>query len=74
MSLTKTEKHNKMLDDTFAFYNKHQASLPPCHLYGRYLEIAEEKLGITKDEARNKYGNYTVGEWEQLLKLGWNKN
>jgi hypothetical protein len=41
-------------------------------LYGRYLEIAEEKLNITKDEARNKYGLYTVSEWEKLLKLGWN--
>jgi hypothetical protein len=73
-NLTKAERHNKMLNNTFDHYRQHQQSLPPCHLYGRFLEIAEEKLNITKDEARAKYGQYTVQEWETLLKLGWNKN
>ena len=73
MGLTKAEKHNRMLNETFETYNQLQSSLPSCHLYGRLLEIAEEKLNITKDEARNKYGLYTVAEWERLLKLGWNK-
>ena len=73
MGLTRAEKHNRMLDKTFEHYRQHQDSLPTCHLYGRYLEIAEEKLGITKDEARTKYGQYTVKEWETLLGLGWNK-
>ena len=73
MGLTKAEKHNRMLNKTFEIYNQQQSSLPPCHLYGRFLEIATEKLNITKDEARNKYGLYTVAEWERLLKLGWNK-
>lgn len=73
MGLTRAEKHNRMLDKTFEHYRQHQDSLPACHLYGRYLEIAEGKLGITKDEARTKYGQYTVKEWETLLKLGWNK-
>ena len=50
-----------------------QSSLPPCHLYGRFLGMAEEKFRITKDIARNKYGHYTVAEWERLLNLGWNK-
>lgn len=72
MGLTKAEKHNRMLDKTFETYRKHQESLPPCELYSRFLELAEEKLNITKDEARNKYGLYTVSEWEKLLKLGWN--
>jgi hypothetical protein len=49
-----------MLDKTFDNYNRLQNSIPPCLLYGRFLEIAEEKLNITKDEARNKYGLYTV--------------
>ena len=71
---TKAQRHNKMLDDTFAFYNKQQKSLPPCGLYGRFLEIAVEKLGISIDEARSKYGQYTIQQWETLLKLGWNKN
>ena len=64
---------SRMLDKTFDNYNRLQNSIPPCLLYGRFLEIAEEKLNITKDEARNKYGLYTVAEWERLLKLGWNK-
>lgn len=74
MGLTKAQKHNRMMDKTFEFYRQHQDKLPPCHLYGRFLEIAQEKLGITIEEARNKYGSYTVAEWEKLLKLGWNKN
>ena len=72
MGLTKAQKHNKMLNETFDYYNQHQKSLPSCHLYKRFLEISEEKLNITKEQARNKYGLYTVAEWEKLLKLGWN--
>jgi hypothetical protein len=72
MGLTKSEKHNRMLNETFDFYRQHQSSLPSCHLYARFLEIAKEKLKITKEEARDKYGLYTVAEWEKLLKLGWN--
>lgn len=71
MGLTRAEKYNRMLEKTFDHYRQHQASLPSCHLYSRFLEIAEEKLNITKDEARSKYGLYTVAEWEKLLKLGW---
>ena len=73
MGLTKAQKHNRMMDKTFEFYHQFQSKLPPCELYGRFLEIAQEKLNITIDEARNKYGSYTVAEWERLLKLGWNK-
>jgi len=74
MGLTKAEKHNRMLDRVFDNYNEHQKSLPCVHLYSRYLDIATEKLNISRDDARNKYGKYTVGQWEELLKLGWNKN
>jgi len=73
-NLTKSERHNRMLETTFNHYRNHQESLPGCHLYGRYLEIAEEKLNITKEDARAKYSLYTVKEWETLLKLGWNEN
>jgi len=55
-NLTRSERHNRMLDNTFGNYRKHQESLPPCMLYGRYLKIAVEKLGITEQEARSKYG------------------
>ena len=72
-NLTRAERHNRMLDKTFDHYRKHQESLPPAQLYGRFLEIAVEKLQITEQEARSKYGNYTVKQWETLLKLGWNK-
>jgi len=73
MGLTKAEKHNRMLNKIFDEYKQHQNSIPPCHLYNRYLEIAKEKLNISKDEACNRYGLYTVAQWEKLLKLGWNK-
>jgi hypothetical protein len=72
MGLTKAEKHNRKLDEIFDQYKQQQSSLPPCQLYGRFLEMAEEKLNITKDEARKLYGQYTIAEWEKLLKLGWN--
>lgn len=71
-NLTRAQRHNKMLDETFDHYRKHQESLPPAHLYGRFLEIAVEKLNIDEQEARNKYGQYTVQQWESILKMGWN--
>ena len=73
-NLTKSQRHNRMLETTFNHYRNHQESLPSCHLYGRFLDIAEETLHITRDEARAKYGQNTVQQWETLLKLGWNKN
>lgn len=73
-NLTRAERHNRMLEKTFEHYRRHQESLPPAHLYGRFLEIAVEKLNITEQEARGKYGNYTVKQWEQLLNLGHNKH
>ena len=72
-NLTKAQRHNRNLENAFNNYRQHQESLPSVHLYSRFLEIAEEKLFISKDEARNKYGLYTVKQWETLLKLGWNK-
>lgn len=71
---TKAQRHNKNLHSIFETYRKQQNSLPGCHLYKRFLEIAEEKLRISNSEARSKYGQYTVQQWEELLKLGWNKN
>lgn len=72
-NLTRSERHNRMLNKTFEHYRLHQSSVPTGCLYDRFLEIAEEKLNIPKDEAISKYGHYTVHEWETLLKLGWNK-
>lgn len=72
-NLTKAQRHNKMLETTFTYYRQQQESLPPCQLYSRFLGIAVEKLGISINMARDKYGLYTVKQWESLLKLGWNK-
>lgn len=73
-NLTRAERYNRMLNKTFDHYKQHQENLPSSHLYKRYLEIAEDKLNITNAEARSKYGQYTVKQWEAVLKLGWNTN
>lgn len=68
-NLTKAEKYNRNLHKIFDDYRKHQESIPNGHLYDRFLEIAEEKLKITKEQARKKYGLYTVKQWQELLNL-----
>jgi len=70
---TGAQRYNKKHAALFDDYRKRQNSLPPCLLYKRFLDIAEEKLNISREEARIKYGQYTVKQWEELLKLGWNK-
>ena len=42
--------------------------LPPIKLYSEYLYKTSIKLGITLSEARNKYGLYTIGQFETLLR------
>jgi len=72
-NLTRAERHNKMLNDTFETYRKQQAArkdtLPTCTEYAFFLDKAVESLKITKDEARDLYGLYTYGKWKELLKL-----
>lgn len=72
-NLTRAQRHNKMLNDTFETYRKQQEAkkdfLPTCTEYAHFLGKAVEKLKITMDEARNKYGSYTYGQWKELLKL-----
>lgn len=70
---TGAQRHNDRQDKIWAKYYEHQSKLPPAHLYGRFLELAQEKLKITKEEARKLYGQYTVQQWENLLSLGWGK-
>lgn len=43
--------------------------LPSVSMYTKYLEDAVQKLGITKEEARNRFGLYTISQWEALLSL-----
>ncbi len=41
--------------------------LPPIMEYSKNLQLAVRKFGITIDEARDKYGKYTIGQWNDLL-------
>lgn len=44
--------------------------LPPSGKYSEYLQLAISKFGISINEARSKYGQYTIGQWEELLNSG----
>ena len=67
MGLTKAQKHNRMLENVFNYYNAHQNSIPCEHLMLSYKRIAEEKNISMENTAE-----YTVKQFEQLLKIGWN--
>jgi len=72
-NLTKAQRHNKMLDNTYNMYhiieNRKKDGLPSCTEYSYFLDTAVNKLKISRDEARNKYGLFTYGQWKELLKL-----
>ena len=72
-NLTKAERHNRMLNNTFDIYHKQELAkgdfLPTCSEYSFFLGKAVEKLKITIDEVRIKYGAYTHGQWKELLQL-----
>lgn len=72
-NLTKAQRHNKMLEDTFNNYYKQEAAkkdfLPTITEYSFFLSKAVEKFNITINDARDRYGLYTYGEWKELLKL-----
>jgi hypothetical protein len=72
-NLTKAQRHNKMLEDTFNTYYKQQEGkkdfLPTISEYSFFLDKAQEKFKITRNEARDKYGKFTHGQWKELLKL-----
>ena len=44
--------------------------LPTVMEYSRYLDIAQNKFGISREEARKRYGLYSIGEWNKLLGIG----
>ena len=73
MGLTKAERHNRMMDKVFNTYRQQQEAkkdfLPTISEYSHFLDEAQKRLNITRDEARNKYGKYTHGQWKELLKL-----
>lgn len=72
-NLTRAERHNRMMDRVYTQYHKFEAAkrdlLPTCNEYAHFLDKAVEKLKITRDEARNKYGLFTYGQWKELLGL-----
>ena len=73
MGLTKAERHNRMMDKVFNTYRQQEEAkkdfLPTISEYSYFLDEAQKRLNITRDEARNKYGKYTHGQWKELLKL-----
>ncbi len=72
-NLTKAERHNRMLNNTFDIYRKQQAEkrdlLPTVNEYSHFLDEAVKRLKISRDEARNQYGKFTHGQWKELLQL-----
>lgn len=70
---TGVQRRNKRYDAIWDAYKKQEEArkdlLPTCTDYSFYLDKAVEKMKITKDEARSKYGQYTYGQWKQLLGL-----
>lgn len=44
--------------------------LPTVSEYSRYLDIAQNKFGISREQARKRYGLYTIGQWKKLLGIG----
>lgn len=72
-NISKAERHNRMLDKAFNIYRAQQLEkkdfLPTITEYSHFLDEAEKRLKISRDEARDKYGKYTHGQWKELLKL-----
>ena len=71
--MTAAEKHNKMMDRVFNKYHEIERAkkdlLPTCTEYGFFLDKAQKKLKLSRDEARKNYGQFTYGQWKELLKL-----
>lgn len=68
--------HKRIIASTFTLesaekilkvFNTELTHLPTTSNCAKYLKLAEEKFGITKDEARDKYGLFTTREWVKLL-------
>jgi len=44
-----------------------KTKLPSVSLYSKYLNIASMRFRLSMDECRNKYGLFTIEQWESLL-------
>lgn len=41
--------------------------MPSATEYGKYLDTITSKTGISREDARKKYGQYTTAQWNDLL-------
>lgn len=41
-----------------------KTKLPPILLYSKYLNIASIRFNLTLNECRDKYGLFTIKQWE----------
>lgn len=44
-----------------------KTKLPNVLLYSKYLNIASLRFNLSMDECRNRYGLFTIEQWESLL-------
>lgn len=57
-----------MISRMFEMFMKQKVGvLPTCEHYGELLGLAVARLGISREEARERYGRYTYAEWADLL-------
>lgn len=41
--------------------------LPAISLYTKYLNIASIRFNLSMDECRDRFGLFTINQWEELL-------
>ena len=58
-------RSTNILQDEINAYN--DSFLPTCLVYSKNLDIAVDKFKITKEEACKKYGQFSIGQWKELL-------
>lgn len=44
-----------------------ESKLPPIDLYRKYLNIASIRFNLSMDECRNKFGLFTINQWNEML-------
>ena len=73
MGQTAAQRHNNKMDAIFNTYKLQEQAkkdfLPTCNEYSFFLSKAVSKFNINTNEARNKFGTFTHGQWKELLGL-----
>lgn len=70
--------YDQQMDSLYSFVNLVLAAveyteeaakdkLPPIQTYSGFLQVAVREFKITMNEARDRYGLYTLEQWEQLF-------